>query len=149
MQKRVSDIIEENKNLQKKLKEIQSASAKSDIDTLINNAKQINGVNLVTFSHENIQDEVLRDIAQSIIDKKENTIVVFSNVNTENEKLSFLCMVAKNLVSKYNAGKIVKEVAIVTGGNGGGKPNMAMAGGKDISKISDALDKAEELIKNM
>ena len=149
LQKRVSDIIEENKNLQKKLKEIQSASAKSDIDTLINNAKQINGVNLVTFSHENIQDEVLRDIAQSIIDKKENTIVVFSNVNTENEKLSFLCMVAKNLVSKYNAGKIVKEVAIVTGGNGGGKPNMAMAGGKDISKISDALDKAEELIKNM
>ena len=149
LQKRVSDIIEESKNLQKKLKEIQSASAKSDIDTLINNAKQINGVNLVTFSHENIQDEVLRDIAQSIIDKKENTIVVFSNVNTENEKLSFLCMVAKNLVPKYNAGEIVKEVAIVTGGNGGGKPNMAMAGGKDISKISDALDKAEELIKNM
>lgn len=149
LQKRVSDIIEESKNLQKKLKEIQSESAKSDIDTLINNAKQINGVNLVTFSHENIQDEVLRDIAQSIIDKKENTIVVFSNVNTENEKLSFLCMVAKNLVPKYNAGKIVKEVAIVTGGNGGGKPNMAMAGGKDISKISDALDKAEELIKNI
>ena len=58
-------------------------------------------------------------------------------------------MVAKNLIPKYNAGKIVKEVAMVTGGNGGGKPNMAMAGGKDVSKIQEALSKAEEVLVNI
>lgn len=147
--KRASDLMAENKNLQKKIKEVQSAGAKTDIDSVIKSAKKINGVNLLISSYEDMEDDILRDFAQNIIDKVENAVVVFSNVNTENQKLTFLCMVAKNLIPKYNAGKIVKEVAMVTGGNGGGKPNMAMAGGKDVSKIQEALSKAEEVLANI
>ena len=149
LQKRASDLMAENKNLQKKIKEVQSAGAKTDIDSVIKSAKKINDVNLVISSFEDMEDDILRDFAQNIIDKVENSVVVFSNVNTENQKLTFLCMVAKNLIPKYNAGKIVKEVAMVTGGNGGGKPNMAMAGGKDVSKIQEALSKAEEVLANI
>ena len=149
LQKRASDLMAENKNLQKKIKEVQSAGAKTDIDSVIKSAKKINGVNLLISSYEDMEDDILRDFAQNIIDKVENAVVVFSNVNTENQKLTFLCMVAKNLIPKYNAGKIVKEVAMVTGGNGGGKPNMAMAGGKDVSKIQEALSKAEEVLANI
>lgn len=147
--KRASDLMAENKNLQKKIKEVQSAGAKTDIDSVIKSAKKINDVNLVISSFEDMEDDILRDFAQNIIDKVENSVVVFSNVNTENQKLTFLCMVAKNLIPKYNAGKIVKEVAMVTGGNGGGKPNMAMAGGKDVSKIQEALSKTEEVLANI
>lgn len=147
--KRASDLMAENKNLQKKIKEVQSAGAKTDIDSVIKSAKKINDVNLLISSYEDMEDDILRDFAQNIIDKVENAVVVFSNVNTENQKLTFLCMVAKNLIPKYNAGKIVKEVAMVTGGNGGGKPNMAMAGGKDVSKIQEALSKAEEVLANI
>jgi len=149
LQKRASDLMTENKNLQKKIKEVQSAGAKTDIDSVIKSAKKIKDVNLLISSYEDMEDGILRDFAQNIIDKVENAVVVFSNVNTENQKLTFLCMVAKNLIPKYNAGKIVKEVAIVTGGNGGGKPNMAMAGGKDVSKIQEALSKAEEVLANI
>lgn len=149
LQKRASDLIAENKNLQKKIKEVQSAGAKTDIDSVIKSAKKIKDANLVISSFEDMEDDILRDFAQNIIDKVENSVVVFSNVNTENQKLTFLCMVAKNLIPKYNAGKIVKEVAMVTGGNGGGKPNMAMAGGKDVSKIQEALSKAEEVLSNI
>lgn len=149
LQKRASDLMTENKNLQKKIKEVQSAGAKTDIDSVIKSAKKINDVNLVISSFEDMEDDILRDFAQNIIDKVENAVVVFSNVNTENQKLTFLCMVAKNLIPKYNAGKIVKEVAMVTGGNGGGKPNMAMAGGKDVSKTQEALSKAEEVLANI
>lgn len=149
LQKRASDLMAENKNLQKKIKEVQSAGAKTDIDSVIKSAKKIKDVNLVISSFEDMEDDILRDFAQNIIDKVENSVVVFSNVNTENQKLTFLCMVAKNLIPKYNAGKIVKEVAMVTGGNGGGKPNMAMAGGKDVSKIQEALSKAEEVLANI
>ena len=149
LQKRASDLMTENKNLQKKIKEVQSAGAKTDIDSVIKSAKKIKDVNLVISSFEDMEDDILRDFAQNIIDKVENSVVVFSNVNTENQKLTFLCMVAKNLIPKYNAGKIVKEVAMVTGGNGGGKPNMAMAGGKDVSKIQEALSKAEEVLANI
>lgn len=149
LQKRASDLMAENKNLQKKIKEVQSAGAKTDIDSVIKSAKKIKDANLVISSFEDMEDDILRDFAQNIIDKVENSVVVFSNVNTENQKLTFLCMVAKNLIPKYNAGKIVKEVAMVTGGNGGGKPNMAMAGGKDVSKIQEALSKAEEVLANI
>lgn len=149
LQKRASDLMTENKNLQKKIKEVQSAGAKTDIDSVIKSAKKIKDANLVISSFEDMEDDILRDFAQNIIDKVENAVVVFSNVNTENQKLTFLCMVAKNLIPKYNAGKIVKEVAMVTGGNGGGKPNMAMAGGKDVSKTQEALSKAEEVLANI
>lgn len=149
LQKRATDLMAENKSLQKKIKEVQSAGAKTDIDSVIKSAKQIKDVNLVISSYEDMEDDILRDFAQNIIDKVENAIVVFSNVNSENQKLTFLCMVSKNLIPKYNAGKIVKEVAMVTGGNGGGKPNMAMAGGKDVSKIQEALSKAEEVVENI
>ena len=149
LQKRATDLMAENKTLQKKIKEVQSAGAKTDIDSVIKSAKQIKDVNLVISSYEDMEDDILRDFAQNIIDKVENAIVVFSNLNSENQKLTFLCMVSKNLIPKYNAGKIVKEVAMVTGGNGGGKPNMAMAGGKDVSKVQDALSKAEEVVENI
>ena len=149
LQKRATDLMAENKTLQKKIKEVQSAGAKTDIDSVIKSAKKIKDVNLVMSSYEDMEDDILRDFAQNIIDKVENAIVVFSNVNSENQKLTFLCMVSKNLIPNYNAGKIVKEVAMVTGGNGGGKPNMAMAGGKDVSKIQEALSKAEEVVENI
>ncbi|EHL16332.1 alanine-tRNA ligase [Peptoanaerobacter stomatis] len=149
IEKRITEVVEENKSLDKKLKQIQNESAKNTLDTLIKNAKQIKDVKLITYSYENMQDDVLRDIMQEIIDKTENTIVIFSNVITETGKLSFICMVDKALIPKYNAGKIVKEVAVTTGGNGGGKPNMAQAGGKDISKISEAFAKAKEFIENI
>ncbi|MGP1410880.1 MAG: alanine--tRNA ligase [Peptoanaerobacter stomatis] len=149
IEKRITEVVEENKSLDKKLKQIQNESAKNTLDTLIKNAKQIKDVKLITYSYENMQDDVLRDIMQEIIDKTENTIVIFSNIITETGKLSFICMVDKALIPKYNAGKIVKEVAVTTGGNGGGKPNMAQAGGKDISKISEAFAKAKEFIENI
>ncbi|MGP1488884.1 MAG: alanine--tRNA ligase [Peptoanaerobacter stomatis] len=149
IEKRITEVVEENKSLDKKLKQIQNESAKNTLDTIIKNAEQIKDVKLITYSYENMQDDVLRDIMQEIIDKTENTIVIFSNVITETGKLSFICMVAKSLIPKYNAGKIVKEVAVTTGGNGGGKPNMAQAGGKDISKISEAFAKAKEFIENI
>jgi alanine--tRNA ligase len=149
IEKRITEVVEENKSLDKKLKQIQNESAKNTLDTIIKNAEQIKDVKLITHSYENMQDDVLRDIMQEIIDKTENTIVIFSNVITETGKLSFICMVDKALIPKYNAGKIVKEVAVTTGGNGGGKPNMAQAGGKDISKISEAFAKAKEFIENI
>ncbi|MGP1568176.1 MAG: alanine--tRNA ligase [Peptoanaerobacter stomatis] len=149
IEKRITEVVEENKSLDKKLKQIQNESAKNTLDTIMKNAEQIKDVKLITYSYENMQDDVLRDIMQEIIDKTENTIVIFSNVITETGKLSFICMVDKALIPKYNAGKIVKEVAVTTGGNGGGKPNMAQAGGKDISKISEAFAKAKEFIENI
>ena len=89
----------------------------------------------------------LRNLGDEIRNKIGSGVVVLASIN--DDKLSFLSMVTKDLNSKgISAGNIVREVAKVTGGNGGGRPDMAQAGGKDLSKVDEALAIVIELVKN-
>ena len=85
----------------------------------------------------------LRDYENRIKNSFDNLIIVFASVS---DKIVFTVSVDDNLTNKYNAGKIVREIAQITGGNGGGKKNFAQAGGKDISKLDEALKKVSEII---
>lgn len=149
LEKRIESLVEENKSLAKLLKNAQNESAKGDMDSIIKSAVKIGDISLMIGKYEDVQDDVLRGTMQGIIDKVPSSIIVFSNVDTSENKLKFICMVDKKLNPKYHAGKIIKEVSQVAGGNGGGKPNLAQAGGKDISKIDEALSKAKDIISNM
>lgn len=149
LEKRIESLVEENRSLAKLLKNAQNESAKGDMDGIIKSAVKIGDISLMIGKYEDVQDDVLRDTMQGIIDKVPSSIIVFSNVDTSENKLKFICMVSKKLNPKYHAGKIIKEVSQVAGGNGGGKPNLAQAGGKDISKIDEALAKAKDIISNM
>ena len=62
-------------------------------------------------------------------------------------KVSILSIVTKNLTKRIQAGKIVSEVAAIVGGRGGGRPDMAMAGGKDVEKIDEAVQKASQIVE--
>ena len=147
--KRIETLVDENKTLSKQLKAMQNDSAKGSLEDIINNAISIGDVKLMTAKYEDVQDDVLRNIMQDIIDKAPSSIVVFSNLDTTENKLKFICMVDKKLNPRYHAGNIVREVAAVTGGKGGGKPNLAQAGGVDISKVDEALSKAKAVVENM
>lgn len=149
LEKRIESLVEENRSLAKLLKNAQNESAKGDMDGIIKSAVKIGDISLMIGKYEDVQDDVLRGTMQGIIDKVPSSIIVFSNVDTSENKLKFICMVDKKLNPKYHAGKIIKEVSQVAGGNGGGKPNLAQAGGKDISKIDEALSKAKDIISNM
>lgn len=84
-------------------------------------------------------------MGDKVRDKCADSIAVFASVN--GEKATIFAAVGKDALAKgANAGKIVKAVAQVTGGNGGGKPDTAMAGAKDISKLDEALAKANEIV---
>lgn len=147
--KRIETLVDENKTLSKQLKAMQNDSAKGSLEDIINNAISIGDVKLMTAKYEDVQDDVLRNIMQDIIDKAPSSIVIFSNLDTTENKLKFICMVDKKLNPRYHAGNIVREVAAVTGGKGGGKPNLAQAGGVDISKVDEALSKAKAIVENM
>ena len=69
---------------------------------------------------------------------------MFATVN--NNKIVFTTSVSDSLTNRYNAGNIVKEISKITGGNGGGKKNFAQAGGKDLSKLDEALEKVYQLV---
>ncbi len=145
---KVESLNNEVKSLQKEIDKMQSAAASSGIDSLINEAIEISGVKLVLGNLKDVQPNNLRELADKISDKVESSVVVLASNN--GDKVALIAMASKDAIKKgAHAGNIIKEVAKITGGGGGGRPNMAQAGGKDSSKISDALKKAKEIIEEL
>ncbi len=142
----VARFAEQMKEKDKEIAELKNKLAKSQIGSIMENSEDVNGVTVVTYELKDVQGGQLRDIAGMCLDKNQNSVVVLCS--REGEKATFSCGVGKEALAKgFNAGKIVRAVAQVTGGNGGGKPDMAMAGAKDISKIRDALAEVKNIIK--
>lgn len=92
----------------------------------------------------------IRSLAETIRDEKPNRVVVLAAVNNEKGTATFVCACGKDAISSgAHAGNIAREIAKKAGGNGGGKPDFAQAGGKDISKVGEAIASAEQIVKSM
>ncbi len=110
-------------------------------------ADEINGVKVIAAQVPSFPPQILRDMSDLLRERLKSGIIVLGTIYED--KPSFLAVVTQDVVSKgYNAGNIVREVAKVTGGSGGGKPTMAQAGGKDKTKIDEALGIVSKLIAN-
>ncbi|MBR5181362.1 MAG: alanine--tRNA ligase [Clostridiales bacterium] len=137
----------EVKTLEKALAEIEKAKAGSFADDAVKSAKDFGPVKAVVASCEASDAAALRDTADKIRDQLENGVVFLAAEG--DGKLLFTAMATKSAVeSGVHCGNIIKEAAKVAGGGGGGRPDMAQAGGKDVSKLADALAKAEEMIRS-
>lgn len=113
-------------------------------------AVDVDGIQLAVFNAGEESADTLRTMAESAANMSETGVAVIAGANSEKGTASFACACSKAAVSRgAHAGNIVREVAKVAGGNGGGKPDMAMAGAKDISKIDDALMRADEILRGM
>ena len=142
---RIDALHAEVKSLEKELSEIEKAKAGSCADSAVSGAKDIGGVKAVIASCDAADAAALRDTADKIRDKLDCG-VVFLAANG-GDKLLFTAMATKSANEKgAHCGNIIKEAAKVAGGGGGGRPDMAQAGGKDVSKLADALAKAEEVL---
>ncbi|MBR1824855.1 MAG: alanine--tRNA ligase [Ruminococcus sp.] len=136
----------ESKEKDKKLESLNQQMANAKTAALFDNAKEVDGIKLVSARMDGTAPDALRKLGDSVKDKNEAMIALFAAVN--GEKGTFYCVCTKEAVAKGgNAGKIVREVSAVTGGKGGGKPDGAMAGAGDITKIDEALAKFEEIVK--
>ena len=143
---KVESVNEEIKSLEKELKELKSQIALNSLDSFIAEKKDIDGISFIAKKVEFENQNDLRDLIDKLRDKLGTSVIVFANVYQE--KLTFTVGVSKDLnARKINAGNIVKEVAKLVGGNGGGRPDIASAGGKDLSKVDFALENAEEILK--
>ncbi|MDY3902653.1 alanine--tRNA ligase [Peptoniphilus sp.] len=137
-----------NKNLKEANKEIERLEhemAKDQISGLLDSVKVKNGINYAIKKFDGVDVNTLRDLADEVRSKVGSVVVLFATVN--DGKLNFVCAVSKDLVEKkIAAGKIIKEIAKVAGGGGGGRPDMATAGAKDLDKVEEALNKLSELL---
>lgn len=138
-----------------KAKEKEIEKLKAEINSfktagIMAGAVDVNGVQLVVYYAGEQDANSLRSMAETARDSAPNTVAVIAGSNAEKGTASFACACGKDAIAKgAHAGNIVREVAKIAGGSGGGKPDMAMAGGKDISKIDDALMNANDILKTM
>ena len=127
------------KKLEKEIADLKKSSASDDLDSLFANIKEINGLKVLTTSIEVDNLDLLRDTGESLRNKlKDNGIGLISAIN--DGKVQLCCVVTDDLKGKYPAGKLVGEAAKFLGGGGGGKPHLATAGGKDLSKVDELLN---------
>ena len=138
----------ELKEKDKKLESLTQQIANAKTAALFDNAKEVGGIKLVSARMDGTTPDALRKLGDSVKDKEEAMIALFASAS--GEKGTFYCVCTKEAVAKGgNAGKIVREVAAVTGGKGGGKPDGAMAGAGDITKIDEALAKFESITSDI
>ena len=141
-------LTQELKAKEKELEELKAEIAKQKAGSLFDNCKDLGAVKLITANIGEADAGALRSMVDSSKDKGDNIIVIFAAEQSAKGTCSFACYCGKEAISNgAHAGNIVREVAQIAGGSGGGKPDSAMAGGKDISKIAEALEKAEEIVK--
>ena len=137
---------EELKALKKELEELKKAAMGGEVDAMVANAKEINGVKLITKEFTDCQVADLRNLSDDMKAAHKGIVMVFASVN--GPKVTFLVSVTDDLLEKgYHAGNMIKQIAAACGGGGGGKADMAQAGAKDASKIKEAFEVAETLIK--
>ena len=138
-------LTDELKALRKELADIKAAEMSKDADSFLDDAKEINGVRLVTKKFDDYDINDLRNLSDNVKASNKNVAMVFASVS--GGKVTFLVSLTDDLVEKgMHAGKMIKEIAKAAGGGGGGKADMAQAGAKDPSKVEDAFAKAEELL---
>ncbi len=139
---RADKILKEKRELEKEIEALKGKLAAKDSGDLISQAKEINGVKVLSVEVSIADVKTLRDFGDKLRDKLGSGVILLGS--KAGEKVMLLCMVTKDLAGKYHAGNIIKELAPLVGGSGGGRPDMAQAGGtqpENLNKVFPALEK--------
>jgi len=137
--------LEEIKALKKEIEQFKAKEAAGAVDKMLSEAAQVGSVKVLTVKVPGADAGKLRQMGDVLRDKDESVVAVLASVN--GEKVTFLAVCGKAAVKAgVKAGEIVRMVCNVCGGNGGGKPDSAMGGGKDASKMDEALASVESFV---
>ena len=137
--------VEEIKTMRKAIESFKARETAGEVDRFLFGSRTIGGMHVITASVNGADAGKLRQMGDTLRDKAADVIAVLSSVN--DGKITFLAVCGKDAVAKgLKAGELVKLVCTCCGGSGGGKPDSAMGGGKDINKIDDALALVDDYV---
>ena len=143
---KTASVAAELKAKEKEIEALKAEMAKAQSASLLDNATEVNGIKIIASDIGEGGAEKVRAMLDSAKDFGDDIIMIAASVVKEKGTVSFGCMCGKGAISKgAHAGNIVREIAKIAGGSGGGKPDSAMAGGKDITKVSEAVEKSTEI----
>ncbi|MCL4456145.1 MAG: alanine--tRNA ligase [Nitrospirae bacterium] len=142
---RVGKLLEDMKAIEKEMEALKSKMASQSSSSIVDNAKEIDGVKVLVHRLDNLEQKDLRVLADNVRDRLGSGIIVMASA--KDGQASILAMVTNDLVKRFSAGDILKKVAATAGGRGGGKAEMAQGGTKEIEKLDKALDSVYDLVK--
>ena len=135
----------EIKELHQAIEKLKDRMFSSDVDSMLFSGKSVSGLKVVTVSRENMEANDLRKLGDFLRDRNPDTVAVLSTVN--GEKVTLLAVCGKNAIAHgIKAGDIIRSIAPIVGGKGGGKPDSAMGGGTDVLKVDDALAAVDDFV---
>ena len=143
---KIQHLMAENKALGSEVESLKSKMAKDAMGNVMDQVQQIEGVKLLATSVEGVDMNGLRDLGDQLKEKLGEGVILL--VSAAGEKVNLMAMATEEAVSQgAHAGNLIKACAACVGGGGGGRPNMAQAGGKNPAGVKDALAKASEVLK--
>ena len=142
---KIQQLQDKAKRTEKELEQLKTKQASQAGADLAKQAEQINGVNVVVQQIDNVDAKALRTMVDDLKNQLGTAIIVFGSV--VDDKVNLIVGVTKDLTDKVKAGELVGEMAQHVGGKGGGRPDMAMAGGSEPQHLSNALTFAKEWIE--
>jgi alanyl-tRNA synthetase len=142
---KVRRLLDHQKELEKEIDKLRGQFEQDQVRELLAKQRAVDGAKVLISQVDNLDAKQLRDIADRLKEKLGSGIVVLASAGAGNVNL--VATVTKDLTKRYHAGNIIKELAAMLGGGGGGRPEFAQAGGKHAGKISEALRRAEELVQ--
>jgi len=142
---RAEALVAQMQEREKQIRELERKVARAEFEGMLAQAKEVNGVKVVALKVDVPDPSMLREMGDWFRDRLGSGVVVLGTVIKD--KPSFIATVTKDLTNQgLHAGKLVKQVAQIVGGGGGGSPTMAQAGGKDVSRLEEALAKVDQLV---
>ncbi|MGI1657993.1 MAG: alanine--tRNA ligase [Desulfitobacterium sp.] len=146
LSKRVQGMLAQVKDLEKEVQQLNAKVAKSEVESLLQQVKEVEGVPVLVAKVSAQDMDALRNTADLLKDKMKSGVLVLGAA--AEGKVNWVTVVTPTGLSGLHAGQIIKEVAKITGGGGGGRPDMAQAGGKDPAKLGEALDQVPAILKS-
>ena len=142
---KVKKLLDRQKELEREIEKLRGQFEKDQIPELLAKQSSVNGTKFLISQVNGVDAKQLRDIAEQLKEQLGTAVIVLASAGQANVNL--VASVGKELTKQYHAGNIIKELAGMVGGGGGGRPDFAQAGGKEPAKIDAALKRAEELIR--
>ncbi len=145
--RRLAALLEDQKRLEKQLAQLETKLARSQAQDLASTAKQVAGVSVLAARLDGLDPDALRSVVDTLRDRLPSGIIVLGSA--VDDKVGLVAAVSKDLMKRFPAGRLVQEIAKMVGGGGGGRPDLAQAGGKDPSKLDEALGAVAGWVERM
>lgn len=148
VEQRAEHVMNELRLSKKEIEKLKAETSSQKASEILNNIIDYKEIKIIVDKFDNMTIDELREMAQRVVDKFDNAVVLFGSI--ADNKINYICMCGKAAISSNaHAGNIIKKVAQIAGGSGGGKPNFAQAGAKDLAKFEDSILLATDIIKTL